>query len=82
MEIVKKWDVDDDGIIDNGGFVDQTFDVWIMIGVRYYGDFFDDEKINILFMFFCFGEFVEIKICYVRIQKILLGGDGVGVLGV
>lgn len=53
METAKKWDVDDDGIIDNGGFADQTFDAWTMTGARYHGDSFDDEKTNILFMFFC-----------------------------
>ena len=35
METAKKWDVDDDGIIDNGGFADQTFDAWTMTGARY-----------------------------------------------
>lgn len=34
METAKKWDVDDDGIIDNGGFADQTFDAWTMTGAR------------------------------------------------
>ena len=37
METAKKWDVDDDGIIDNGGFADQTFDAWAMTGARYCG---------------------------------------------
>lgn len=40
METAKKWDVDDDGIIDNGGFADQTFDAWTMTGARYHGDSF------------------------------------------
>lgn len=38
METAKKWDVDDDGIIDNGGFADQTFDAWTMSGARYVGE--------------------------------------------
>eukprot|EP00105_Crassostrea_gigas_P009539 XP_011424529.1 PREDICTED: non-lysosomal glucosylceramidase-like isoform X1 [Crassostrea gigas] len=36
METAKKWDVDDDGIIDNGGFADQTFDAWTMTGASAY----------------------------------------------
>ena len=27
-------DVDDDGLIDNSGFADQTFDTWIVTGAR------------------------------------------------
>lgn len=69
METAKKWDVDDDGIIDNGGFADQTFDAWTMTGARYHSDSVDHEKTDILFMFFCSGEFVEIKTCHVRIKK-------------
>lgn len=30
----KEWDVDGDGMIENGGFADQTYDVWIMTGTR------------------------------------------------
>lgn len=73
METAKKWDVDDDGIIDNGGFADQTFDAWTMTGARYHSDSFDYGKTNISFMFFCSGEFVEIKACHVRIQKTFPG---------
>jgi non-lysosomal glucosylceramidase len=29
-----RWDVDGDGIIDNGGFADQTFDAWTVTGAR------------------------------------------------
>ena len=29
-----RWDTDDDGIIDNGGFADQTYDAWVMHGAR------------------------------------------------
>ncbi|XP_061171988.1 non-lysosomal glucosylceramidase-like [Saccostrea echinata] len=36
METAKKWDVDNDGIIDNGGFADQTFDAWTMSGASAY----------------------------------------------
>lgn len=28
------WDKDGDGLIENGGFPDQTYDSWIMSGVR------------------------------------------------
>ncbi|KAF8385466.1 hypothetical protein PRIPAC_74608 [Pristionchus pacificus] len=40
MEIIeagkKEWDVDGDGMIENGGFADQTYDVWIMTGTSSY----------------------------------------------
>ena len=29
-----RWDVDNDGIIDNSGFADQTYDAWTMLGAR------------------------------------------------
>ena len=35
MEYSLKWDTDGDGIIDNGGFADQTYDAWSMEGARY-----------------------------------------------
>ena len=35
MEYSLKWDTDGDGIIDNGGFADQTYDAWCMEGARY-----------------------------------------------
>lgn len=35
MEYSLKWDTDGDGIIDNGGFADQTYDAWSMKGARY-----------------------------------------------
>lgn len=28
------WDVDGDGLIENSGFPDQTFDAWVMSGPR------------------------------------------------
>lgn len=31
------WDTDNDGLIENGGFPDQTFDTWVMKGPRYEG---------------------------------------------
>ena len=34
MENSLRWDVDDDGIIDNAGFADQTYDAWTMKGAR------------------------------------------------
>jgi uncharacterized protein (DUF608 family) len=30
-----RWDTDGDGIIDNGGFADQTYDAWTVTGARY-----------------------------------------------
>lgn len=36
MEIAQTWDKDGDGIIDNGGFADQTFDAWSMTGASAY----------------------------------------------
>ncbi|KAJ8304380.1 hypothetical protein KUTeg_017963 [Tegillarca granosa] len=36
VEHALKWDTDDDGIIDNGGFADQTFDAWKMTGASAY----------------------------------------------
>lgn len=29
------WDEDKDGLIENGGFPDQTYDCWVMSGPRY-----------------------------------------------
>lgn len=34
MEASLRWDVDDDGIIDNSGFPDQTYDAWSVVGAR------------------------------------------------
>ncbi|KAL5005060.1 hypothetical protein ScPMuIL_018516 [Solemya velum] len=36
MDTAIQWDVDNDGIIENGGFADQTFDTWIMHGASAY----------------------------------------------
>ncbi|GFS08363.1 non-lysosomal glucosylceramidase [Elysia marginata] len=36
MESAKAWDKDGDGIIDNGGYADQTFDAWVMKGASSY----------------------------------------------
>ncbi|XP_046562638.1 non-lysosomal glucosylceramidase-like [Haliotis rubra] len=36
IETALKWDIDDDGIIDNSGFADQTFDAWTMSGASAY----------------------------------------------
>lgn len=44
MEYSMKWDTDGDGIIDNGGFADQTYDAWSMEGARYI-------VINIIYMY-------------------------------
>lgn len=50
METAKKWDVDDDGIIDNGGFADQTFDAWTMTGARYCGENFISKSPDIVML--------------------------------
>ena len=34
MNYCLKWDSDNDGMIENGGFPDQTYDAWTMSGVR------------------------------------------------
>ncbi|XP_074651855.1 non-lysosomal glucosylceramidase-like [Tubulanus polymorphus] len=36
MEFAKRWDTDNDGIIDNGGFADQTYDAWTVCGASSY----------------------------------------------
>ena len=35
MEASLRWDTDDDGLIDNAGFADQTYDAWIVTGARF-----------------------------------------------
>ena len=40
MESSLRWDVDDDGLIDNAGFPDQTYDAWTMQGARWVEDYF------------------------------------------
>jgi non-lysosomal glucosylceramidase len=32
---LKKQDTDGDGLVDNGGFADQTYDAWTVVGARY-----------------------------------------------
>lgn len=32
---VSLWDADGDGLIENGGFPDQTYDAWVMTGPRF-----------------------------------------------
>lgn len=32
---MRKQDVDGDGLIDNGGFADQTYDAWTVVGARH-----------------------------------------------
>lgn len=34
MECTKKFDVDNDGLIENSGTPDQTYDTWVMKGAR------------------------------------------------
>ena len=41
MERSLQWDKDNDGLIENGGFADQTFDAWVVHGARYVGFFFN-----------------------------------------
>ncbi|XP_052099238.1 non-lysosomal glucosylceramidase-like isoform X1 [Mytilus californianus] len=36
MEHARQWDTDGDGLIENGGYADQTFDAWTMTGVSAY----------------------------------------------
>jgi uncharacterized protein (DUF608 family) len=35
---LKKQDIDGDGLVDNGGFADQTYDAWTVVGARYLND--------------------------------------------
>jgi uncharacterized protein (DUF608 family) len=32
---LKEQDTDDDGLVDNGGFADQTYDAWTVVGARF-----------------------------------------------
>jgi non-lysosomal glucosylceramidase len=34
MKHAATWDKDEDGLIENGGFPDQTYDSWVMSGAR------------------------------------------------
>lgn len=34
IEYSLKWDQDQDGLIENGNFPDQTYDIWVMSGPR------------------------------------------------
>lgn len=36
MEVASSWDSDGDGLIENGGFPDQTYDTWMMTGASAY----------------------------------------------
>lgn len=33
---LENWDKDGDGLIENGGFPDQTYDIWVMTGPSAY----------------------------------------------
>ncbi len=35
MRKALEWDQDGDGVIENAGTADQTYDTWVMKGVRY-----------------------------------------------
>lgn len=34
LRAARRWDADGDGLIENGGFPDQTYDAWVMSGPR------------------------------------------------
>lgn len=34
LQAARRWDHDQDGLIENGGFPDQTYDAWVMSGPR------------------------------------------------
>ena len=36
MAVARSWDTDGDGMIENSGFPDQTYDTWVMRGVSAY----------------------------------------------
>jgi non-lysosomal glucosylceramidase len=36
MRVAEVWDTDDDGLIENQGFPDQTFDIWTATGPSAY----------------------------------------------
>jgi len=35
---LKKQDTDGDGLVNNGGFADQTYDAWTAVGARYWNN--------------------------------------------
>ena len=47
MEKCLRWDTDGDGINDNAGFADHTFDAWTMKGTRLYVNSLDVVEFEI-----------------------------------
>ena len=47
-------DSDCDGLIDNSGFADQTFDCWVVTGARYLSLYLDGQNtLHIIFVIPC-----------------------------
>lgn len=36
LKVAMAWDKDEDGLIENGGIPDQTYDIWVMTGASAY----------------------------------------------
>ena len=53
MEASLRWDTDNDGIIDNAGFADQTYDAWTVTGARCVA--IDINLCGIYVFMFCHG---------------------------
>ena len=49
MEASLRWDTDNDGIIDNAGFADQTYDAWTVTGARCVGSI--DSNLGGIYVF-------------------------------
>ena len=47
MEASLRWDTDNDGIIDNAGFADQTYDAWTVTGARCVGSVVEYMRIYV-----------------------------------
>ena len=45
VEKAVSWDRNGDGLIENSGFADQTFDAWVMAGSRYVREWFPDMRL-------------------------------------
>ena len=73
MEHAIEWDKDDDGLIENGGFADQTFDAWVMTGTRYKSmSLFQTTSAKICVCFFFFCLFVCLYGCTIDLFKYLI----------
>lgn len=62
MEKAQTWDRDGDGMIENAGFPDQTYDLWTMTGPRYI----------CLIRYYKLQMFIKLSL----IQQINLNGNG------